>query len=59
MAAYDEIVEENLGLDDSNQNIYSEATYKRILEDALTFLSISHDHKISKIEQKRFARISI
>ena len=59
MAAYDEIIEENLGINDSYQNIYSEATYKRILEDALTFLSISQDHKISETEQKRFARISI
>jgi hypothetical protein len=59
MAIYDEHLEEKMRLGDGMKAVYSEATFKRIVEDAIFFRRKAAGKDIDDAERKRYSRIVI
>jgi len=59
MSTYEEIGTVEIQSQVTLDTVYTEATYKRIVEDALYFLGQSKKDNISLAERNRYARITI
>jgi len=59
MSTYEEILTVEMNSQVTLDTVYTEATYRRIVEDALYFLDQSKKDNISGTEQNRYARMTI